>query len=120
MFHASTGVEAALAGFDPWWPILKIAVAYLIEESGTEPTRQPQWLTVAAGEKSGCGGMPMTASEYQNRAQECLDLAQTVPPKIRATLLDIAKAWLLLADDAMTREEPLDAEQNSPSTVKMQ
>jgi hypothetical protein len=62
----------------------------------------------------------MTASDYQKRAQECLDLAQTVAPKIRATLLDIAKAWLLLADDALDREEPLDVDQNAPSTVKLQ
>jgi hypothetical protein len=62
----------------------------------------------------------MTASEYQKRAQECLDLAQTVPPRIRTTLLEIAKAWLLLADDALDREEPLDVDQNAPSTIKMQ
>ena len=62
----------------------------------------------------------MTASEYQKRAQECLDLSPTVAPKMRATLLEIAKAWLLLADDALDREEPLDVGQNAPSTLKMQ
>ena len=62
----------------------------------------------------------MTASEYQRRAQECLDLSQTVAPKVRGTLLEIAKAWLVLADDALTREEPLGANQNAPSTEKMQ
>jgi hypothetical protein len=62
----------------------------------------------------------VTASEYQKRAQECLDLSQSVAPKVRATLLQIAKAWLLLADDALTREEPLDVDQNAPSTATMQ
>jgi hypothetical protein len=62
----------------------------------------------------------MIASEYQQRAQECVDLAQTVAPNLRITLLEIARDWLLLADDALTREEPLDAGQNSPSTEKMQ
>src|SRR5436853_7122099 len=65
-------------------------------------------LTLRLGVLSGCGSTAMTASEYQKRAQECLDLAQTVPPRIRTTLLEIAKAWMLLADDALDREEPLD------------
>jgi hypothetical protein len=62
----------------------------------------------------------MTAAEYQHRAQECLDLSRKVSPRIRTTLLEIAKAWLLLANDALTREEPLDADQNAPSSERMQ
>ena len=62
----------------------------------------------------------MTAAEYQSRAQECLDLSRKVSPKVRTTLLEIAKAWLLLADDALVREEPLDMDQNAPSSERMQ
>jgi len=62
----------------------------------------------------------MTAADYQKRAQECLDLAAHFPPAIRGTLLDIAKAWLMLADGALTREAPLNDRQNAPVSERMQ
>src|SRR5215213_6587866 len=61
------------------------------------------------------GSVAMTASEYQKRAQECLDLSKSVAPKVRATLFETAKAWLLLADDALDHEEPLDVGPPPPS-----
>jgi hypothetical protein len=61
----------------------------------------------------------MTASEYQKRALECLELSKSVAPKVRATLLEIARAWLVLADDAQIREEPLEANQNGLHPVSL-
>jgi hypothetical protein len=62
----------------------------------------------------------MSAAEYQKRARECLDLAAHFPASIRAALLEVAEAWLMLADSALTREEPLNARQNAPASERMQ
>jgi len=61
----------------------------------------------------------MTASEYQDRAQACLDLIVTTPRRQQFALLKIAEAWLQLADAALSREES-DLGQNAPTTGLMQ
>ena len=41
------------------------------------------------------------AAEYRKRAEECVEIAQTVrSPAQRTMLLHIAETWLRLADDA--------------------
>jgi hypothetical protein len=62
----------------------------------------------------------MTASQYQKRVQECLDLMETMPRRLRPALLKIAEAWLQLANDALSREEKLGDDQNAPTTENMQ
>ena len=47
------------------------------------------------------------ASDYQKRASECADLAQTArTPSQRTMLLHIADTWLRLARDAEENERP--------------
>jgi hypothetical protein len=47
--------------------------------------------------------MPQT-TDYQKRAEECVELAQIVrTPEQRTMLLHIAETWLRLADDASRR-----------------
>lgn len=47
----------------------------------------------------------MTSSaEYRRRAQECVELAQQVSLSERPTLLQMAQAWLGLADQRETEE----------------
>jgi phytoene/squalene synthetase len=62
----------------------------------------------------------MTASEYQQRVEECLNLMETMPRRLRPTLLKIAEAWLQLADEALRREEKFDRNQNAPTSEQMQ
>ena len=62
----------------------------------------------------------MTAAEYQQRVQECLDLARTVPLRLRLSILKIAEAWFRLAEDALAEEEMFDYEQNAPTSSQMQ
>jgi hypothetical protein len=38
--------------------------------------------------------------EYRRRAEECVQLAQTARPSHRKSLLEIAAAWIKLADNA--------------------
>jgi len=47
--------------------------------------------------------MPST-TDYRKRAEECVQLAQTVrTPEQRTMLLHIAETWLRLADDNKSR-----------------
>jgi len=46
----------------------------------------------------------MGAAEYVKHARECMEIAETVPLKDRAMLLDIADAWLRLARIAAADE----------------
>jgi hypothetical protein len=62
----------------------------------------------------------MTASEYQQRVQECLNLMETMPLRLRPALLKIAEAWLQLANEALKREDKLDRDQNAPTSEQMQ
>ena len=44
---------------------------------------------------------PSKDADYRKRAEECVELAQTVrTPEQRTMLLHIAETWLRLADDA--------------------
>jgi hypothetical protein len=49
--------------------------------------------------------MGKSADEYRRRALQCAELARNVRPEDRAQIMDIAHAWLLLADDAMQNEQ---------------
>ena len=47
----------------------------------------------------------MTSSfEYRKRAQDCVELAQTVSAKDKPLLLQMARAWLGLADQRAAEE----------------
>jgi hypothetical protein len=49
------------------------------------------------------------ATDYRNRAEECVKLAQTVrTPEQRTMLLHIAETWLRLADDATAKAVPFE------------
>lgn len=43
---------------------------------------------------------PSTVEEFRERARQCLELAQRASEQDRQQLLDIANAWLALANDA--------------------
>ncbi len=45
----------------------------------------------------------MSVSDYLERARECAAMAETMGPEEKK-LLDIAEAWLKLADDAAKKE----------------
>lgn len=45
----------------------------------------------------------MSASDYLERARKCAELAETSGPEEKEKLLDIAKAWLKLAEDTAER-----------------
>ena len=55
-----------------------------------------------------------TVEDYRKRAQEAVELAQRAPASEHAALLNIARAWLRLADQ---REAALHAE--SPETPQL-
>ena len=42
----------------------------------------------------------MSVSDYLERARECAAMAEAMGPEEKKKLLDIAEAWLKLADDA--------------------
>ena len=42
----------------------------------------------------------MSASDYLERARKCAEMAETSGPEEKDKLLDIARAWLKLAEDA--------------------
>jgi hypothetical protein len=65
------------------------------------------------------GELSVTVTEYQQRVQECLDLAATMPMRARLAILKIAEAWLKLAEDALTCEEMFEG-QNAPTSDRMQ
>ena len=44
--------------------------------------------------------MPQTVSEYLGRARDCAALADKMTGADKAKLLEVAGAWLKLADDA--------------------
>ena len=46
----------------------------------------------------------MTQTEYRSRASECVQMAQLAREPQRSKLLELAKAWLVLADDATLPE----------------
>jgi len=58
----------------------------------------------------------MSATEYAKRAQQCVDLANTMSPAHRAIVLNIAEAWLKLAADAVMHER-MDAEEAKPAPL---
>jgi hypothetical protein len=45
--------------------------------------------------------MSSRAEEYRQLARDCLRMANAVPPKDRATLLEMASEWERLADRAL-------------------
>jgi hypothetical protein len=61
----------------------------------------------------------MTVSEYHQRAQECMDMALVARGKTRKALLQIAHAWLLLAEAALAEEEPVQAAHNADVTTHL-
>ena len=42
----------------------------------------------------------MSVTDYLERARECAAMAETMGPEEKKKLLDVAEAWLKLADDA--------------------
>jgi len=46
----------------------------------------------------------VSVSDYLERARECAAMAETMGPEEKKKLLDIAEAWLKLADDAAKKE----------------
>jgi hypothetical protein len=64
----------------------------------TNPGRLAAWTNRAGGT------MPSKFEEYQQRAAECLRLAQAITdPKNKALLLDMAQAWIRLAEQAKAK-----------------
>lgn len=47
----------------------------------------------------------MTSEEYRKRAAECVELANRARASDRPALLQIAKAWVQLADQAIQDDE---------------
>ena len=48
----------------------------------------------------------MAPDEYRKRAQECVELAQNMREPQRTQLLQIAQAWLSLADEGVVLMPP--------------
>jgi len=57
------------------------------------------------------------AKEYRLRAQHCLDIARDLDSGEKMTLLDMAQAWLRLADQA-ERNQRTDLVYETPSRAK--
>lgn len=53
--------------------------------------------------------MAISAKECHARAQECIELAKSVPESERSKFLEIAEAWLALASEgvAMVSADPV-------------
>ena len=49
-----------------------------------------------------------SAMEYRKQAEECVQLAQSAPAPQRTKLLEIAQAWLRLADSTKAETALLD------------
>lgn len=61
------------------------------------------------------------AEEYRRRAQECLDIARTLPPgPTRAILIDVSQTWLRLAEEQDAAVPPDAVEQAQPVAQQQQ
>jgi hypothetical protein len=58
--------------------------------------------------------MPVT--EYLEHARECAELAERMPLKDKKKILEIADAWLKLADEAAKEAAQTDAKRLTPKT----
>ena len=60
------------------------------------------------------------ASDYAKFAEQCLDMAEHVPPKKRKALLKMAEAWLELAHSALLKRETTEPRQTAPTSDNLQ
>ena len=57
-----------------------------------------------------CGRVMENAERFRQYAAECRRLAKTAASKDRAALLEIANAWITVAEEAERKEKAADAE----------
>jgi hypothetical protein len=61
-----------------------------------------------------------SASDYRKFAEECLEMAESVPPKQRKTLLTMAEAWLELSHATLSTRQITEPKQTAPTSDNLQ
>jgi len=63
--------------------------------------------------------MPLTVSQCQQFAEECLAMAETATRENVVALHRMAETWLQIAEGLLTKQQ-ISNDQNAPSTEKVQ
>jgi hypothetical protein len=61
-----------------------------------------------------------TSEVYRKFAEQCLDMAESAPPKQRKTLLTMAEAWLELSHATLSTRQIAEPKQTAPTSDNLQ